>query len=212
MSKSWELAFVLPNLVLPAPSADEPGDGSAGVWSRGISLGQESISIVSGQDSRAKGVSRRSPGARKLLAGFRDLANKPYRPAVLMVRQDAPQQLHHDLGAAVAFRNAAAFSFLLRARATAIYQGSSVDPSWSDTFDFHPTVIGRQGHLITHTEALRAVFSKDPACGPVLPYVWRGIAYTAMVLVAVAACSPNVIPPAALDDPSCALRPSRHAS
>jgi hypothetical protein len=139
--KTWELAYVLPNLTLPS-ALGTLGDATDGVWSGGISLGQETISIVSGQDERAKSISRKSPAARKLLRGFRDLSNRPYSPAALIVRSDAPQRLHTDLEAAVAFRNAAAFPFLLRARASGIANRVSVEPSWSDTFIFHPTVEG----------------------------------------------------------------------
>jgi hypothetical protein len=157
----WELAFVLPNLSLPAPSSNEAGDGSGGDWSGGISLGQDCMAIVAEADSRVRTIMEAVPAARRLLNGFRTPGGHAHKPSALIIRTDTPAAIKNDLEAIVSFRNAVAFSFILRARAAGVKSDSPGEPSWSDTFDFHPTVIGQRGHLVTVSDALQAIFAGD---------------------------------------------------
>lgn len=157
----WELAYVLPNLTLPDPSPDDRGDGSDGNWSDGLALGQDTIAVVPALDLRLTAIRDAVPGAAKLLDGFRTVGDHPHHPAALIIRVDAPAAIRTDLEAIISFRNAIAFSFILRARAAGVGKEAHVEPTWSDTFDFHPTVIGRQGHLVTEATALRAIFSSS---------------------------------------------------
>lgn len=162
MPREWELAFVLPNLTLPDPRPGVQGDGTDGDWSHGISLGQDCIAIVPRLDPRLVEIANGSPGALKLLSGFRTSGGTPHDPSAIIVRRDAPDSVRTDLGAFVAFRNSVAFSVILPARA-AVAAGGNPDVTWSDTFDFHPTVLTDQGRLVTDTDALRAVYADNAA-------------------------------------------------
>lgn len=158
---TWRFDFVLPNLVLPDR---EPGIDSApqiGEWPDGITLGSEFIAIVPHRDSRLMDIRGASPEAAKLFDSFRTPGGHVHSPAAVIVRNDAPELVRTDMECLVAFRNAVAFAFILRARAALGKGAPSAEPAWSDTFDLHPTIVSPTNRLVTRSEALLAVFSAE---------------------------------------------------
>jgi hypothetical protein len=121
----WGFGFALPNLSLPAQLSwsaqeqiEEEGSGS------GITLGSQHLSITSGDDTRVTAAASRYPAIDALLGSFRSLSGTPFRPACLLVRNDAPDRMGRRLDAVLGFRNAIALSAVLRARAAAINEAS----------------------------------------------------------------------------------------
>lgn len=152
----WELAFVLHNLVIPAPS-ETPQFGE---WPSGISFAPEIAAIVSQSDSRITEIRVESKAADHILRSFHDEYGKPYYPAVLILCKAVPQRLRNDLEAIVAFRNAIALSVLLRGRAALAAGVGSPPATWSDSFDFHPAQIGGRGRMVIQSPALLSLVSE----------------------------------------------------
>jgi len=156
----WKFDYLLPNLVLGevelTDASPQPGE-----WPSGINLGSEFIALVPHGDARLLPIRSESAQVAKLLDSFRTLAGHKHLPAVILVRRDAPEAVHRDMECLIAFRNAVAFTFLLRARAADARGTGKAEPTWSDTFELHPTIVGPKGHLVTQSEALLAVFSPD---------------------------------------------------
>ena len=167
----WHLEFVLPNLVLPPyrpPQEDEVliGDSQAP-----LTLGSDFIAIAPASDPRVREIVTGSSAAQKLVASFRSAAGKAYQPAVLLTRGDAPRRVLATYEPLVAFRNAIAMVYVLRGRASGD-GGVGLSPSWSDTFDFHPTIVGRNDRLATISDAHNVFFSQDaPYLATASPYI-----------------------------------------
>jgi len=158
----WKLLFVLPNVELPDPVSDhEPDTEEQGRWLNGITLGSRYLAIVSSKDARVLSMANNVAAADKLTSSFRTSTGAPYRPAAIIASPDTPSRLWQDLATIVDFRNAAAFSFLLRARAAGAAGTAYAEPTWSDTFDLHPTVVSASNRLVTDSDALRALYTED---------------------------------------------------
>lgn len=157
-SSCWEFMFALPNLALPDFNPDDPDDGS-GEWRTGLTLSTEVASITRSNDPRVSTIAASSHAVRTLVGAFTNERGAPIRPSCLIVREDVRVEGQQVLPALVAFRNAVAFSFLLPARAHLADDapGFGVGPSWSDTFDFYPIIIGRNDALITDTDGQLAI-------------------------------------------------------
>jgi len=132
---AWELAFAVPGLSLPSSSRGHRGDGSAGVSSDGIALEDDRIVIAGASDARVQAICAANGAAAKLMGGFRTSGGHAHKPAALLIRADLPAPVRNDLEAVVSFRNAVAFSFILRARAVSSKNAMPAEPAWSDTFD-----------------------------------------------------------------------------
>jgi hypothetical protein len=150
----WEFGYVLPNLVLP-----DEHDKSHGTWPDGISFGSGLIAIVRFNDPRVVELRSSEAVVEQILSSFVNEYGKPYGPAVLILRKSAPDKVRRNLEAIVAFRNAVALAFVLRARAAGERGFGGQDPTWSDTFDFHPVQIGGTGRMILQSPALLSVVS-----------------------------------------------------
>lgn len=160
MSKSgWNFAFVLPNLELPKHDAYSSGPDE-GDWSAGITMGSQYISIVPNDDPRLSAARVASRELRKLLESFRTVEGQAYRPAVMILREDAPPSVR-SMECVVGFRNAVAFTFVLEARAAITGGTSHAEPAWVDTFDLHPTVLSERQMLVTLSPALTSLFAPD---------------------------------------------------
>jgi hypothetical protein len=96
---------------------------------------------------------------KQVLDSFFDEFGKPYHPAVLIISEDAPSQVRQSLDALVSFRNGVALPILLRARSAMIRGRGSLDPTWSDTFDFHPAQVNTSGRMIIQSPALNSLVS-----------------------------------------------------
>jgi hypothetical protein len=151
----WEFLYVLPNLALPS----DPNTGDRWDWPTGLTLDSDLIAIVRNNDPRVDALRASNPGVGQILNSFKDEHGKDYDPAVLLIKASAPDSVRKDENAIVAFRNAVAIAFLLRARAAAArgYGGNS--PTWSDTFDFHPAQLGRQGRMVIQSPAVLGLVS-----------------------------------------------------
>jgi hypothetical protein len=154
VATEWEFVFVLPNLVLATASNER----HSGDWPMGISFGDELITIVSSDNPHVAHL-RSDKTIEQILTSFVDEYGKPYSPAILLTHRSAPETVRINLAAIVAFRNAIALAFILRARAAAERGYGGLDPTWSDTFDFHPAQIGGTGGMILHSPALLSVVS-----------------------------------------------------
>lgn len=150
----WRLECVLPNLALAPYDENEGESERGGYWGRGINLYSSDVAIVAPSDPRAIAAAQKSPAVAALLAAFRGPQGETVLPSALMVRESAHEALHRRWEPLVAFRNAAAMSFLLKGRAGG--GGGAMQPTWSDTFDFHPTVPDARGSLSTWSPALHS--------------------------------------------------------
>lgn len=154
----WELVYVLPNLELAPPSEEaQPFLDTASI----TTLDQQQLFITSSVSKPAKKIRSHFPAAERLLSSFSTPTGRKLNPAILVVASDTPDSLRRDREAAVAFRNAVALHYILHGRARTIAHGHSTGPTWSDTFDFHPTTLGLDGSIMTISPALQA-FYVDP--------------------------------------------------
>lgn len=157
----WEFIYVLPNLVLPSPREGHVGDGTDGNWSRGLGLPDFSdLVFVPQEDPRVQALVHESASLNRILSSFQTQGGAPYQPSVLIAARSANERVRHDLAALVAFRNAVAFQFLLIARARGVGALNPQEPSWSDTFEFHPTSLSDKGRIVTYGQAVRAIFAE----------------------------------------------------
>jgi hypothetical protein len=157
MSEIWDLEHLLPNLALPAPAPARPAVAEeSDLTQRGLTLDTEYIAVVPPEDPRVATIADRLPAAKRLICSFRNSSARRARPAVLIVRRDAPLLERDGLEPVVAFRNALALPIILRARAQMLSDGGLREPTWSDTFDFHPAFVNRRGSLVISSPALTA--------------------------------------------------------
>lgn len=157
MSEIWDFEYLLPNLALPAPTPERsavPEDSD--LTKRGLTLETEYVAVVPPEDPRVSTIADRIPATKKLVSSFRDSLGRPARPSVLIVRRDAPLLERDGVEPIVSFRNAIAFSIILRARAQMLSDRGLREPTWSDTFDFHPAFVNRRGSLVASSPALTA--------------------------------------------------------
>lgn len=156
-SSDWEFVYVLPNLVLP----DDPAENVTGEWPGGIDLNTDVLSVVPSSDDRLQVIREATPVVGQILDSFFTSQGARYRPAVLIVRQSAPESVRRSEEAIVAFRNAIALSVVLRGRAAAAQGYGGMSPTWSDTFDFHPAQVSGRGRFVVLSPALRSLIARD---------------------------------------------------
>lgn len=130
----WEMMFVLPNLLLEKHHLSPPE----------LNLGLEGIAIVPASDNRVSQIADWSEPASQFLQAFHDGNGAAITPAVLIIRSDWLRGLDHDPEPIVAFRNAAALSCILPARAQ-VNGGGWLGVHWSDTFDYHAAQLRPDG-------------------------------------------------------------------
>jgi hypothetical protein len=109
------------------------------------------------EDERVYAICERSAAARALVTGCRNSADRPVRASLLIARRNAKL----DMDALVDFRNAVAFTFLLRARVQSTRSGVGSTAGWSDTWDFHPAFITENDRLMVDTPALREWYAEN---------------------------------------------------
>ncbi|HEX6749898.1 MAG TPA: hypothetical protein VF092_21575 [Longimicrobium sp.] len=151
----WVLAFILPNLGINSEHSYFQQISPA------LSLGLEGIAIVPFGDSRFEAIRRESGSARVLAGGFKDENSESVEPSALLIREDYAAAIGRDVAPVVAFRNAVALTFILPARARLAAQVGSSSVSWADFFDFHPTVVGIDNKLHTHTPAVTSMWVRE---------------------------------------------------
>lgn len=132
--REWQLAFVLPNLLLGGKQRS-PSE---------LTLGLEGIAIVPSSDRRVIEITKWSKAARKFLSSFHDGNGKPTTPAALVVRRDWLHDMNRSAEPVIAFRNAVAVASILRNRAGWRLHGW-LGVSWSEAFDYHPARLRRDG-------------------------------------------------------------------
>ena len=171
----WSVVCVLPNLALPEYHPDDAADVREGVWQRGITLDTDDVVVVPPSEPRAVEAAAASPAVTALLSAFRGEQGEQVSPAVLMARDDGRARRGRSWEPFVSFRNAIAMSFLLKGRAGS--NDGSYQPTWSDTFDFHPTFPDARGTLSTFSPALHSFGLKPEkfhaAPSPYMPRVGR---------------------------------------
>ena len=138
----WEVAYVLPSLK--------------------IRKAYESslIAIAPYDDERVQDICKQYPNANKLLNCFIDNCGSKIEPAVLIVNIKAPESVWAN-EALVSFRNIVALSVILKGWADIRPQGTPLSPLFSNTFDFYPIVLGKNGGLIYQTPALTSYYSEE---------------------------------------------------
>lgn len=122
----WQLVFVLPNLLLEDHHLS-PSE---------LTLGLDGIAIVPASDQRVVDLAEWSDPAARFLGAFHDGNGTGITPAALIVRDDWLGDMGRDVEPMISFRNAAALSCILHARAQ-VQGGGWLGASWSDTFDYH---------------------------------------------------------------------------
>lgn len=150
---TWSFVYVLPNLSLDVG----PKEHFHGKSTHAMDLGTDHMLVTGSKDARASAAIAKSPAATQIVTSFKDLYGKSYDPAVLLIRDSAPDWLKRDLEATVSFRNALAMSVVLYGRAAMLKGSHGQSPTWSDTFDFHPAQIGGTGRMVIQSPALLSV-------------------------------------------------------
>lgn len=145
----WDLAYVLPDLSLPEPAGGMEGPA----WLSTVTLNSDHLAIVPPSDARVLAIRAAVPAAETLLSGFSDSYGHAIRPSVLICRRDFPELVDRQTEPIIAFRNAAALSVVLRARAAVASGNGAMGPVWTDVFDLHPTTVNRAGQLYTDSPA-----------------------------------------------------------
>ena len=140
---SWQIAFVLPNLL-----SEES-----------LSLELEGIAIVPDSDDRVEEVKRWSLEGRRFLESFHDGYGESVALSVLIVRTDWDADMSRTAEPLIAFRNAVALASILRARSWWSPDGGGwLGASWADTFDYHPATLRLDGSSWdVDTPALRSI-------------------------------------------------------
>lgn len=156
-SSEWEFVLALPNLRI-APDRD-PGDSSQ--FPSGITLDSDVVAITGGEDRIVTQIRSESSPVNQILSSFRDEYGNGYIPAVMLARKAAPDKLKHDAGAFNDFRNAVAMSMVLPGKAAHAVSGGNMRPTWADTFDFHPALVGKLGNVIIQSPALNNLVGPD---------------------------------------------------
>lgn len=153
----WQFVSVLPNLDL---THHRGRDSTWGTWPDGLMLdGTDTLVIVSQDDDRAKAALARTPGLHRVFSAFQTNLRRPYHPAILLERADHQHPRRQDGESVVAFRNAIAFQFLLRARAAIVAPDVQAEPTYSETFSFHPLHPTPNGGMVTLGEGLTAHYA-----------------------------------------------------
>ena len=143
----WQLAFVLPNLLL--------GDGDNSHPE--LTLGLEGMAIVPASDPRVIEITNWSDAARRFLSSFHDGNGEAIIPAALIIRDDWHRDLSKQVEPVISFRNAVAITSILRVRA-GWPSGGWAGASWSETFDHHPAILRLDGSKFdSWTPALNSI-------------------------------------------------------
>jgi hypothetical protein len=131
LSTLWQLFFILPNLCPNVPSP----------------FVTEFLAICSGKDPLLKLIEGTPGDATSLamLGKYRSWFGKPYVPACVLVRSDAPDAVRHA-ETLRAFRNACAAATVSACSARALTGGQWL-PLYSDFFVFASHVAGKNGWI-----------------------------------------------------------------
>lgn len=149
---AWEIVRLLPNLALP-PASDQRWAEPAYAFERlALTLRSDCVAIVPPDDPRVLEFADRFPVSRVLLGAFKDAYGHRTSPSVLIARESGP--IKRSMDTISAFRNAVAFSFILRASADRVGCAQRGAATWSDLFDFHPAQVDRLGSIQIHSAAL----------------------------------------------------------
>jgi hypothetical protein len=168
LTSAWQFILAMPNLRLS--SDRDPGDSFQ--WPSGIDLGSGVVSVMGGDDPPIRELRADNQAVDSILAAFRDEYGASYVPAVLVARTDAPESLLNNAAAFTDFRNGVALSCILRGRASTVGGNGRLDPSWADTFDFHPAQVGCRGNVVVQSPALLNLIVDDElhfAPSPAIP-------------------------------------------
>jgi hypothetical protein len=135
------------------------------------SFEQEFVAIVPNQDPRVQEIVSSSDIGKQLIGNFTDQRGLPVRPSVLILREDAPAKIFKE-EALVAFRNLYAISCLTWGWQHTIGGNYPASPLYSDFFDFHPTVLGKDRNTIsTLSPALQSFGSPNRFVGQISPHL-----------------------------------------
>lgn len=140
--EKWEVAYVLPSLNL-RNSFETPY-----------------IALVPYNDERIKSICESGLSVKKLMNCFIDNYNRKIEPSVLLVNSKAPESIWNN-EALVTFRNIVALSVMLKGWADVRPKGSPSSPLFSNSFDFYPITLGKNGGLIYATPAVNDYHSED---------------------------------------------------
>lgn len=136
---NWIVVFVLPNIALQRAIDNGP------------------LALVPRDDPRVQAQRRAHPSLRKFLERFTDAFGERLRPAVLIVRRDAPRAVF-TVDALASFRDAVALSVVPRSRAIQITHRINHGVNFSNAFWLYPWMLDKDNQdLIGSTPALLAV-------------------------------------------------------
>ena len=145
----WQLAFVLPNLLLEGRRPSSPE----------LTLGLEGIAIVPASDPRVDKITKWSEPANRFLNSFHDGHSVPITPGVLIVCNDWHSEMNKKSEPVIAFRNAVAVASILPARARRSTGQGGGEALWSDAFDHHAVELSLDGsHLDLFSPALSSYY------------------------------------------------------
>lgn len=138
----WRPMCVLPNAYLHPNDTIELGDSAA---------------LVSRFDDRVLEVANEQPMVGEMVNRFRDQFGAPVDPAVLLIREAAPEGLF-DTEAVAGLRDALAVCMIPYARARRLTTGVTSGPLWGEVFSVYPWMVNRFGdHLLQMTPAQSGV-------------------------------------------------------
>jgi hypothetical protein len=155
-SDRWLAVHILPNLELPRPEVQET-DSWPLPWNGGLTLGSRDAAIVPPEDQRVLAICAGSRAAKAMIHGCRGVTGQASRASVLIVRSAAELSME----ALIDFRNAIAFTHLLKARCHVVQSGNGSALCWSDIWDCHPAMVTTTDRLIVQTAALKEIFAEN---------------------------------------------------
>jgi len=123
--KDWEIIFLLPNLGLRE------------------SFGNDKIAIVPDNDLRVVEIVSSSKIAKSLVNNFENQFRRKMRPALLLLRKNAPAKLR-EIDTIVGFRNILAICSIIKGHEHSLTATFVAYPIYSDYFDFYPISISRK--------------------------------------------------------------------
>lgn len=147
----------IPMAVLPNTSVREP-------------IAMEDIALLAPTEPRVRAAGRRPPRFQKFLRRFSDAFGQKVEPAVLMIREAAPQHFRGTSPVA-GFRDAVSISVITSGRAVLVTHNSDMRrPMWAECPSIYPWMLDKFGKdLITNNSSMLRMHDLDLFHGQSVP-------------------------------------------
>ncbi|HMQ70089.1 MAG TPA: hypothetical protein PKA90_14015 [Ignavibacteria bacterium] len=138
----WKISFILPNIKLSN------------------NVETDYLALVNFEDERITKIIEEENNALKLLNGFKNDSNDSIKPAVLIYKEFHPDKVI-STDSMVTFRDIVAISTILSNWSLDYSEASPFGPLFSNSYDFYPITIGKDGNLKTINPATTSFHSPN---------------------------------------------------